>query len=71
LDSTSVTLTAPVDTYHCQHYNSFGSAPDLGNFDNLLVVIVPESSTFLIVPGIAFLPCVSDFFTRWVSSKCQ
>jgi hypothetical protein len=70
LDGTSVTLTAPVDTFTIARtvlagfYNSDGPAANLANFDNFFVATVPEPSSFAVVFGFMLLPCASGFYIR-------
>ena len=67
LDSTSVTLTAPVDTFTIARtvfagfYNSSGDNTDLANFDNFSVATVPEPQTFAVVIGFAIFLFIADF----------
>lgn len=69
LDGTSVSLTAPVNTFtlartvNAGFYNSDGPAANLANFDNFFVSTVPEPSTFL-VGGFALLLCIRNFWSR-------
>lgn len=75
LDSTSVTLTAPANTFtiartvYAGFYNSSGPATELSNFDNFVVGIVPEPSTFIAVLGVALVLCLGDFCARRVRNK--
>lgn len=61
LDSTSVSLTAPIDTFTIARtvlagiYNSSGDAADLASFDNFNLSIVPEPSTSALFGGAALL----------------
>jgi len=67
LDGTSVTLTAPVDTFTLARtvfagfYNSSGDNTDLANFDDFSVATVPEPRTFAVVVGFAIFLCIADF----------
>jgi hypothetical protein len=69
LDSASVALTAPANTFTIARtalagfYNSDGPTTNLANFDNFSVAIVPEPST-LIVIGFALVLCIHDFRRR-------
>jgi len=67
LDGTSVSLTAPVNTFtiartvYAGFYNSSGGGTDLATFDNFSVATVPEPCTFFAVLGITLLLCMRDF----------
>jgi hypothetical protein len=70
LDSASVSLTAPANTFtiartvYAGFYNSSGPVTELSNFDDFSVAIVPEPSTFMVVFGVALLLCIRDFRIR-------
>jgi hypothetical protein len=70
VDSTSVALTAPANTFtiartvYAGFYNSSGPVTELSNFDDFSVAIVPEPATFAVVLGVALLLCIRDFRTR-------
>jgi hypothetical protein len=67
LDSTSVSLTAPVNTFtiartvYAGFYNSSGSDTDLATFDDFSVATVPEPSGFHVLVGATLLLCIRDF----------
>ena len=67
LDGTSVSLTAPVNTFtlartvYAGFYNSSGGGTDLATFDNFSVATVPEPSNFAALIGAALLLCIRDF----------
>jgi hypothetical protein len=67
LDGTSVSLTAPANTFtiartvYAGFYNSSGPATELANFDNFSVAIVPEPSGFAVLLGVTLLLCIRDF----------
>jgi hypothetical protein len=70
LDSASVSLTAPLNTFtiartvYAGFYNSSGSGTDVANFDNFYVAIVPEPSSLAALIGITLFACVRDFWNR-------
>lgn len=67
LDSTSVSLSAPVNTFTLARtvmagfYNSSGNAADVASFDNFNVSIVPEPSSCALLGSAALLMG----FLRW------
>ncbi len=70
LDSSSVSLTAPANTFtiartvYAGFYNSSGADTDLGNFDNFFVATVPEPSSLAALIGIILLACIRDLGGR-------
>ena len=66
LDATSVSLTAPVDTFtiarttYAGFYNSSGNATDLANFPDFYLATVPEptlpAALFLLLPALTVIP---------------
>jgi hypothetical protein len=70
LDGSSVSLTAPLNTFTIARtvyggfYNSSGPVTELSNYDNFMVATVPETSTLIAVAGIAAMICARDFLAR-------
>ncbi len=70
LDGSSVSLTAPVNTFtiartvYAGFYNSSGPTNELANFDNFVVATVPEPATLMAVFALVSLVCARDFFAR-------
>jgi hypothetical protein len=68
LDGTSVSLTAPANTFtiartvYAGFYNSSGPATELADFDNFSVATVPEPSGFAVLLGVTLLLCIRDFW---------
>jgi hypothetical protein len=77
VDATSVSVTAPVDTFTVARtalagfYNSSGSATDLANFDEFFIATVPEPCTFTVVLGVALFACSSDVCARRVRRRTR
>ncbi|HEX4639007.1 MAG TPA: hypothetical protein VH170_05930 [Chthoniobacterales bacterium] len=67
LDSASITLTAPINTFtlartvYAGFYNSSGGNTDLATFDNFSVAIVPEPAPFAAVVIFVLLACIADY----------
>jgi hypothetical protein len=74
LDASSVTLSAPANTFTVARtalagfYNSSFNPADLANFDDFFVATVPESSSLSVVFGFALLVGISDFCSRRIRS---
>jgi hypothetical protein len=70
LDGTSVSLTAPVNTFTVARtalagfYFSDGPPANLANFDDFFVATVPEPSSFAVLFGFVFAMCAGDFCLR-------
>jgi hypothetical protein len=70
LDGTSVSLTAPVNTFtiartvYAGFYNSDGPASELSNYDNFAVATVPEAAPLIGVAAISLIACLRDLRTR-------
>ncbi|MEP7014644.1 MAG: hypothetical protein ABI925_04325 [Verrucomicrobiota bacterium] len=73
LDGTSVSLTAPVNTFslarttYAGFYNSSGNIPDLATFDNFFVAIIPEPANLIGVIGIILVACLWEIRNRRLS----
>jgi len=70
LDGTSVSLTAPVNTFtiartvYAGFYNSDGPASELSNYDNFAVATVPEPAPLIGVTAISLIACLRDLRAR-------